>query len=113
KCKNTILAEIKYDGERLQLHKNKNKFEFFSRNLKPIQQHKVHDLNKYITQAFPKADDLILDGEILLIDIKTKKPLPFGTLGIHKKTEYKEANVAFFVFDCLYFNGESLLGLPM
>ncbi|CAF4574702.1 unnamed protein product, partial [Didymodactylos carnosus] len=41
KCKNTILAEIKYDGERLQLHKNKNKFEFFSRNLKPIQQHKV------------------------------------------------------------------------
>ncbi|CAF4380350.1 unnamed protein product, partial [Didymodactylos carnosus] len=113
KCKNTILAEIKYDGERLQLHKNKNKFEFFSRNLKSVQQHKVQDLNKYITEAFPKADDLILDGEILLIDIKTKKPLPFGTLGVHKKAKYSEANIAFFVFDCLYFNGESLLDLPL
>jgi ATP-dependent DNA ligase len=41
---------------------------------------------------------------------RTKKPLPFGTLGVHKKKEFTEANEAFFIFDCLYYNGESLLG---
>lgn len=38
----------------------------------------------YIPQAFPDGDDLILDSEILMIDSNTGKPLPFGTLGIHK-----------------------------
>ena len=41
--------------------------------------------------------------------VRTKKPLPFGTLGVHKKKEFTEANEAFFIFDCLYYNGESLL----
>lgn len=27
---------------------------------------------------------MILDSEVLLIDTKTDKPLPFGTLGVHK-----------------------------
>lgn len=27
---------------------------------------------------------MILDSEVLLIDNKTGKPLPFGTLGVHK-----------------------------
>lgn len=27
---------------------------------------------------------MILDSEVLLIDTKTGKPLPFGTLGVHK-----------------------------
>lgn len=27
---------------------------------------------------------MILDSEVLLIDMKTGKPLPFGTLGVHK-----------------------------
>ena len=40
---------------------------------------------------------------------RTKKPLPFGSLGVHKKKEFNEANEAFFIFDCLYYNGESLL----
>lgn len=42
-------------------------------------------------------------------EFRTKKPLPFGTLGVHKKKEFTEANEAFFIFDCLYYNGESLL----
>ena len=28
---------------------------------------------------------------------------------MHKKKEFSEANEAFFIFDCLYYNGESLL----
>jgi hypothetical protein len=36
-----LYAEIKYDGERVQVHKNGNEFHFFSRNLKPVARHKV------------------------------------------------------------------------
>jgi hypothetical protein len=38
----------------------------------------------YIPQAFPYGTDLILDSEVLLIDVKSGKPLPFGSLGKHK-----------------------------
>jgi len=38
----------------------------------------------YIPEAFPHGRDLILDSEVLLIDVKTGKLLPFGSLGIHK-----------------------------
>lgn len=30
---------------------------------------------------------MILDAEVLLIDTKTSKPLPFGTLGVHKVSD--------------------------
>lgn len=82
---------------------------------------------------------MILDAEVLLIDTQTSKPLPFGTLGIHKvpscslllksppvmfslpssltsshflslqKAAFQDANVCLFVFDCIYFNGTSLM----
>lgn len=44
----------------------------------------VNMFKDYIPQAFPHGRDLILDGEVLLIDVKTGKPLPFGSLGKHK-----------------------------
>ncbi|CAF1189723.1 unnamed protein product [Adineta steineri] len=114
RCPNGFYAEIKYDGERLQLHKDKtNKFKFFSRSLKPVVENKIQQLSQYVLQAFPKGESMILDGEILLVDRKTKKPLPFGTLGVHKKKEFSEANEAFFIFDCLYYNGESLLHMTL
>lgn len=37
KCPNGMYAEIKYDGERVQLHKKGDKFCYFSRSLKPVQ----------------------------------------------------------------------------
>jgi hypothetical protein len=38
----------------------------------------------YIPEAFPHGTDLILDSEVLMVDVKTGKPLPFGSLGKHK-----------------------------
>ncbi|KAK7600957.1 hypothetical protein V9T40_008398 [Parthenolecanium corni] len=108
-----LYAEIKYDGERVQLHKQGSDFKYFSRSLKPVLPHKVDHFKDYIKKAFPKGDDLILDCEVLMIDMSTGNPLPFGTLGIHKKTEFKDANPCLYVFDCLYFNGESLLNSPL
>lgn len=36
-----MYSEIKYDGERVQLHKDGENFTFFSRSLRPVSEHKV------------------------------------------------------------------------
>lgn len=41
KCPNGMYSEIKYDGERVQVHKNGDHFSYFSRSLKPVLPHKV------------------------------------------------------------------------
>ncbi|KAJ8922088.1 hypothetical protein NQ315_008729 [Exocentrus adspersus] len=113
KCPNGMYSEIKYDGERVQVHKEGVEFKYFSRHLKPVLPHKIQHFKEFIPQAFPHGKDLILDSEILMIDTITGKPLPFGTLGKHKKTEFKDATVCLFVFDCIYYNGESLVKKPL
>ncbi|CAL1678471.1 unnamed protein product [Lasius platythorax] len=113
KCPSGMLSEVKYDGERVQVHKSGNDFRYFSRSLKPVLPHKVNLFKDYIARAFPDGDDLILDSEILMVDNETGQPLPFGTLGKHKKAEFKNANVCLFVFDCLYYNGEILMNKSM
>lgn len=113
KCPNGMYSEIKYDGERVQLHKQGNDFKYFSRSLKPVLPHKISHFKDYIPKAFPHGNDLILDSEILMVDTKTGKPLPFGSLGKHKKHEFKDATVCLFVFDCIYYNGEVLSHKPL
>ena len=58
-------------------------------------------------------DSIILDGEILMMDLATHRPLPFGTLNVHKKSEFAQACVCVFWFDVLYLNGRSLLNVPL
>lgn len=41
KCPNGMYSEIKYDGERVQVHKKGDEFKYFSRSLKPVLPHKV------------------------------------------------------------------------
>ncbi|MEE6469725.1 hypothetical protein FKM82_008738 [Ascaphus truei] len=113
KCPNGMYSEIKYDGERVQVHKNGDHFSYFSRSLKPVLPHKVAHFKDFIPKAFPGGNSIILDAEVLLIDMNTGKPLPFGTLGVHKKAAFKDANVCLFVFDCIYFNGVSLMDRPL
>uniref|UniRef100_A0A2P2I0Z2 DNA ligase n=1 Tax=Hirondellea gigas TaxID=1518452 RepID=A0A2P2I0Z2_9CRUS len=113
KCPNGMYSEIKYDGERVQLHKTGSEFKYFSRSLKPVMDHKVSHFSEFIPQAFPHGNDLILDAEVLLVDTRTGDPLPFGTLGKHKKTEFQDAKVCLFVFDCIHYNGENLMKKPL
>ncbi|XP_072174612.1 DNA ligase 3-like, partial [Diadema setosum] len=112
KCPNGMYAEIKYDGERVQIHKQGDTFQYFSRSLKPVLPHKVVHIKDWIPKACPHGNSLILDSEILMVD-KHGKILPFGTLGIHKKSAFQDANVCLFVFDCLHFNGEDLMDRPL
>jgi len=48
-----------------------------------------------------------------MVDKVTGNPLPFGSLGKHKKLEFKNATPCLFVFDILYFNGKSLIDTPL
>jgi DNA ligase-3 len=116
RCPNGFYMELKYDGERIQIHydRSKKKLSCFSRNLKPVMEYKVKEVEPYISQSIKQSvQKVILDGEILLIDTKTGQPLPFGTLGKHKKDHYANANVSVFMFDILYYEGKSLLEVPI
>ncbi|XP_033107614.1 DNA ligase 3-like isoform X2 [Anneissia japonica] len=112
KCPNGIYAEIKYDGERVQVHKSGDTFQYFSRSLKQVLPHKVAHIKDYLPLACPHGDSIILDSEILLVD-NHGNILPFGTLGVHKKSAFADATVCLFIFDCLYFNGQSLMDKPL
>eukprot|EP00038_Savillea_parva_P005441 m.154607 g.154607 ORF g.154607 m.154607 type:complete len:766 (+) comp11718_c0_seq4:278-2575(+) len=112
-----VAAEIKYDGERVQVHMNGDDVSYFSRSLKTSQPKVTSEIKDYVPQAFaPTVTNCILDAEVLLVD-RTKSGhdamLPFGTLGVHKKTKFTSANVCLFVFDILWLNGESLLSKPL
>jgi DNA ligase-3 len=97
-----MFAEVKYDGERVQIHKQGDEFQYFSRNLKSVLPHKTEDFAEYLPQALP-CDSVILDGEILLAEAGTGEPLPFGTLGVRKKLQHEGATVCLFIFDILYY----------
>uniref|UniRef100_A0A034VFR9 DNA ligase n=1 Tax=Bactrocera dorsalis TaxID=27457 RepID=A0A034VFR9_BACDO len=112
KCPNGLYTEIKYDGERVQIHKRGSEFKFFSRNLKPVMDHKIKRFHELIPKAFPGGGDMILDSEIILVDTITGSLLPFGTLGAHKKKEFSHAEVCIFTFDCLLYKGEDLTNVP-
>lgn len=113
KCPDGFYGEIKYDGERVQIHKKGDDFKFFSRNLKPVMDYKIANLKDYLPQAFPHAENLIVDSEILMVDTRTGDLLPFGTLGKHARKEFSTAVSCLFIFDCLYFNGVDLTKKPM
>ena len=108
-----IFAEIKYDGERIQIHKDGDKWRCYSRNLRDVQEWKVKGVQDYIEKAAPQVKSVVLDGELLLMDTKTHQPLPFGTLSIHKKNNFADATVCVFIFDILFLNGEVLLNYPI
>ncbi|CAE7705267.1 lig-1 [Symbiodinium sp. CCMP2456] len=108
-------AEWKYDGERLQIHAEQRRkmirFELFSRNLKNI------------TARFPEIAEslrgcpfksIILDAEVVAVD--GDKILPFQILSRRPREatpDSKRSDVAFFAFDCLFLDGESLLRQPL
>jgi DNA ligase-3 len=113
KCPSGMYAEIKYDGERVQIHKKGSTFQYFSRSLKSVTAHKVAHIKDYLPKACPHGDTMILDSEVLMVDLNTGKPLPFGTLGVHKRNEFQDAACCLFIFDIIYFNGENLMNKPM
>jgi DNA ligase-1 len=109
-----IAAEFKYDGSRFQFHKKGNWCRMYSRRLEDV----TGALPDVILQLLSATDhDVILDGEV--IAIKDDRPMPFQSVlrRFRRRHDVAEASIEIKlvpnVFDILYLDGETLIGLPL
>jgi DNA ligase-1 len=108
-------AEYKYDGERLQAHKQGNEVTLFSRRLENISSQypdAVELFRKYV-----KAERAILECECVAVDVDTGEMRPFQEL-MHRRRKYgiekavEEYPVSLFVFEALYVDGKDMTFEP-
>ncbi|RLE81993.1 MAG: ATP-dependent DNA ligase [Thermoprotei archaeon] len=105
------LAEYKYDGERMQIHKDGDGVIIFSRRLENITSH-YPDVCE-LTLKCVKAKKAIIEGEGVAVDPDTGEMLPFQEL-MHRRRKYgieeamEKYPVVVFLFDCLLVNDEDL-----
>ena len=105
------IAEYKYDGERIQVHKKGGEVNLFSRRLESISDQypdAVKLLKKYV-----KAKNAILEAECVAVDANTGEMRSFQEL-MHRRRKYgieeamEEYPVSLFMFDALYIDGKDL-----
>ncbi|MEM4255036.1 MAG: ATP-dependent DNA ligase [Candidatus Norongarragalinales archaeon] len=107
-------VEAKYDGFRLQVHKQNEKIEIYSRRLEKMT-HMFPDLYEEFKKN--KSKEFIIEGEAIAFDEKTKKFLPFQAT-IQRKRKHgieEKARVLplkFFVFDVLLLDGKDYTNAP-
>ena len=107
-------VEYKLDGERVQIHKGKDRVELFSRRLEKITGH-YPDITK--VAATLKASEAIMEGEVVAVNVQTGEYLPFQEL-MHRRRKHgvEEAMgnypVVINLFDVLYLDGKSVTALP-
>jgi DNA ligase-1 len=130
-----VLAEPKFDGERIQMHLDRGrKMEDGGQTALGLEEERPKFLVKMFTRnleevssMFPelvtaaaveiKANQVVLDGEVVGVDPKTSKFIPFQET-IQRKRKYgvkekaQEVPVKYFVFDILHKDGKDLLELP-
>ncbi len=110
-AKNPAL-ETKYDGARIEIHKNGNDISLFTRRLENVTK-QFPDLVELAKKAV-KAKECIIDGECIGINPKTGKSVPFQVLSqrIHRKYDIekatKEIPIQMNVFDIVYLDGKLL-----
>ena len=110
------LVEYKYDGERAQIHKKGDKIWIYSRRLENITR-MYPDVVEMALKGI-KAEEAIVEGEIVAIDPDTGELRPFQELMRRKRKHdihiaMKEVPVAVFLFDILYRDGEDLTVKPL
>lgn len=104
-------CEYKYDGIRIQAHKEKEDITLFSRNLEILTK-QFPDIRAQV-QNIPR-DHLIIEGECVALDPKTGKFRPFQDL-MHRRRKFdiekavEKYRVKLFLFDLLFLDGASFL----
>lgn len=109
-------VQYKYDGFRVQIHKDGEKVRMFSRNLEEMTHMFPELIEATLKQV--KAKNVILDTEALAYNPESEEFLPFQeTTKRRRKHGIEEAQKALplkaFVFDILYKDGEQLLDKPL
>ncbi|MHA1769810.1 MAG: ATP-dependent DNA ligase [Candidatus Thorarchaeota archaeon] len=110
------LVEYKYDGERVQVHKNGNDVILYSRRQEVIT-HQYPDVVELV-QKHVKAATAVMEGECVAIDPKTGRTRPFQELMRRRRKvdideTMAEVPVALFFFDVLFLDGEDVTSLPL
>lgn len=108
--------QYKYDGFRVQIHKNGDTVRLFSRNLEEttlMMPEIIEGVKKQV-----KAKTIILDSEALAYNPDSEEFLPFQeTTKRRRKYQVEEMSKTLplkaFVFDIMYLNGKSLVDLPL
>ena len=110
----TVGVQPKYDGLRVQIHKDADEVKIFSRNLESM------------TEMFPElvaaasgldVDSVILDGEAIAYDAESEEYVPFQETTARRRKEGIQEMAArvpmrAFVFDAMFRNGSDLTPLP-
>jgi DNA ligase-1 len=105
------IAEYKYDGERIQIHKKSDEIVLFSRRLENISSQYPDAIG--LIQKHAKAKNAILEAECVAVDTDTGEMRPFQEL-MHRRRKYgirkamEEYPVSLFMFDALYVDGKDL-----
>jgi DNA ligase-1 len=107
--------EWKYDGARVQIHKDKEKVRIFSRRLEDV----TDSLPEIVqTAKRVRADSVILDGEVVAIG-KDGRPMAFQEILKRFRRKYNVEKLALqiplhlFLFDLIYLDGKSVVDLPL
>ena len=107
--------EFKYDGARVQIHKDRERVRIWSRRLSEV----THSLPEMVAIAGNElqGDSFILDAEVVAVG-RDGRPFPFQELmrrfkRIHKvESAASEIPLSLHVFDCLFLDGRSLIDEP-
>jgi DNA ligase-1 len=107
--------EYKYDGARVQIHKENDAVRIFSRRLTDV----TESLPEIVEAAKRNltAKEVILEGEVVAVDNKGF-PIPFQHLmrrfrRVHKIEDAAERiPLRLYLFDVLYLDGENLISKP-
>ncbi|ELY53921.1 DNA ligase (ATP) [Natronococcus amylolyticus DSM 10524] len=108
-----LLAEYKYDGVRVQIHKDGDEVRAFTRRLEEITEQFPDVVESVRTRV--AADSCVLEGEIVGYDPDTGALTPFQELSTRITREHdieaaaEETPVVVYLFDLLSLEGESLL----
>jgi DNA ligase-1 len=116
KLNGKCLAEYKYDGERIQAHKQGNDVILYSRRLENIssQYPDVVDLIKKQVNA----QEAIFEAECVAMDLETGDMRPFQEL-MHRRRKYgieaavEQYPISLFTFDLLFVDGKDLTREPL
>ncbi|MCW4046612.1 MAG: ATP-dependent DNA ligase [Candidatus Bathyarchaeota archaeon] len=108
--------EYKYDGARVQIHKQGSEVRVFSRRLTDVTRSLPETVE--VVKANVKTANAILEGEVIAVDA-AGSPVPFQHLmrrfkRVHEVTGMAEKiPVRLFLFDVLYLDGKSsLIAVP-
>ncbi|MDC0170624.1 ATP-dependent DNA ligase [Candidatus Nitrosopelagicus sp.] len=112
KFQEKFAAEYKLDGERAQIHKQKDKIEIFSRSLEIITSY-YPDIVEKISKLII-SDDVILEAEVVAMNSNSGDFLPFQEL-MHRRRKYEidEAVAKYPItvnfFDVLFSDGKNCM----